>query len=394
MWLAVVVAAGLVATATAVLAPIGGIAGDRGAPSVPSAVTVPKVWTPELGQAPLSSAGLLLGGPSFPLEDLSDNSTVAVIGGTDDSYRLLPFLGPAVPGETVLLSPDGRRVAFEDVDAGMLVVAAVDGTTRQRFPPAPADGAGDVPLAWAPDGARLAVARVTPDTAELGVLELASGRYGRLAGLPANWDELTPFRVAFHPDGRRLAVQDGNAITVVAVDGARLGAFALPAGSLLAGSGAWTPDGAGLLLGSRDGRAWRFTAVDPQTGAGRAASAWATLPDSAVARAVGWGRDGALVVVAYDPEPGNGSGPSQGNPTAYSGLRGVRVLALPADGGAPVHLVRTPPGVLSVDVAAQAVASVRGAAPAPVWPMSRGWLGGSVFVFALLLGGVVLLLRR
>ncbi|MFF5233930.1 WD40 repeat domain-containing protein [Dactylosporangium sp. NPDC000521] len=163
--------------------------------------------------------------------------------------------GPAELGTwqdaPALLAPDGTRVAVGSTGsaADVAVVDLRAGVTSTSA----AVGAGTVqPLAWSPDGTRLAY---TVGDTESAVLDLTTGTSTRLAS-PAT-------AAAFSPDGRRLAVQGTpdteveprRAIRILDLAGGEVVTELAPAGFgvLIAGQAAWSPDGRWLAVADNAG---------------------------------------------------------------------------------------------------------------------------------------------
>ncbi|MEV0131607.1 hypothetical protein AB0H83_24480 [Dactylosporangium sp. NPDC050688] len=151
----------------------------------------------------------------------------------------------------VLLAPDGTRVAVGSLGSAA-DVAVVDLRTG-RTSAHRSRGTGAVrPLAWSPDGTRLAY---TVGDTESSVLDLRTGLSTPLAS-PAT-------AAAFSPDGRRLAVQGApdteveprRAIRIVDVagGGAVTELAAAGFGVLIAGQAAWSPDGRWLAVADNAG---------------------------------------------------------------------------------------------------------------------------------------------
>ncbi|WP_203838510.1 hypothetical protein [Winogradskya humida] len=354
----IVLAAGLAGLAVGLIAPGNGLSGG-GQLALPRRISTPYPWTPSLEQAPLRSASVLI--------DIDD--TVGVVG---DSYRRLSLTGP--PGEGVLLSPDGTRVAYRVL--GALVIRAVDGTSTRVFP----DGSGGgAPRGWSADGTLLAVAR----GAELRLLEPGSGQARTVGTVPAEWDG----PVAFTRAGDRLAYQVGQRMVIAGTDGAQESGFAVPAGMVLAGKGAWTPDGASLLVGAAVGDGWQFRTLRASDGSVDPAPALAVLRHAGAGRALGWRPDGTLVAVAYEPAPASsGAAPLVSGPGrvpsgtgAAEGAR-VRVVGLVRGEVAERSLMEVPEGVSGIDVAGQAVVRSEPAVGVAVWPVAGWWLAGVVSV--------------
>jgi Tol biopolymer transport system component len=145
-------------------------------------------------------------------------------------------------------SPDGDFVAFYRCVPGCnresLDVVQSDGQSLRRL----LGGLeGNEPLAWSPDGQRLAVLRASNT---LSILDLAGGTVRRLTQLPAGG------RVAFildedvewSADGRKLLCACGHGIYTVNANGAgkRL-LLRVPGGG---GGASWSPDGAWIAYKS------------------------------------------------------------------------------------------------------------------------------------------------
>src|SRR5205807_8398617 len=90
------------------------------------------------------------------------------------------------------LSPNGRRLAFGDIQE-RLWIAKADGTGRRRLASVP----GEEPR-WSPDGSRIAF--LDADAGEVRVLDVASGRVRTVPG-----ENVVQSALAWSPDGRWLA---------------------------------------------------------------------------------------------------------------------------------------------------------------------------------------------
>lgn len=181
-----------------------------------------------------------------------------VVGVDGHTYRRVDEAerrgGPAEVGTwqdaPVLLAPDGTRVAVGSVGSAT-DVAVVDLRTG-RTSAHRGRGAGAVrPLAWSPDGTRLAY---TVGDTESAVLDLRTGASTPLAS-PAT-------AAAFSPDGRRLAMQGApdteveprRAIRIVDLAGGAVTELAAAGfGVLIAGQAAWSPDGRWLAVADNAG---------------------------------------------------------------------------------------------------------------------------------------------
>jgi hypothetical protein len=184
-----------------------------------------------------------------------DFPQAVVVGADGDVYRRVDLAEDRAGGETqgdpapMLLSPDGTRVAVGDHDSDRPDLAILDLDTGhvEEFP-VPA-GRSVLPVAWSPDGRRLAYlgspeptnpySGLGPIAGDVGLLDLSSGEALALSAATDVWT------AAFAPDGGELAVQHADgALEVVTVDGRTARALDLTEGHSLAGPAAWSPDGA------------------------------------------------------------------------------------------------------------------------------------------------------
>ena len=144
-------------------------------------------------------------------------------------------------------SPDGRTIAFARHEFGqtsmLFVVDARGGNERLLAP-------GAESPTWDPHGSRIAFVR----TNEIRVLDLRHGTEKALV-LPAR---AFVGRVAWSPDGKRLAYEDRGEIYTVNVDGS--GRRRLTRDGVWEGEPAWAPDG--RIVFARGGR-WGFRDVRP-----------------------------------------------------------------------------------------------------------------------------------
>ncbi|GGM55928.1 hypothetical protein GCM10011608_45960 [Micromonospora sonchi] len=120
-------------------------------------------------------------------------------------------------------------------------------------------------------------------------------------------------------------------------DGVPTGSFAVPAGSRLAGKGAWSPDGRALALVADQRFSSTVSFVDATSGKPTGA-ALPTQEGVATQRLLGWHPDGAAVVAAYLPErdaPATFDIRDEDNhPTNFAAVRRVELRALTPAGAA------------------------------------------------------------
>jgi hypothetical protein len=412
--------------------PLG--AGPAPGDTVPGGVSLPHEWQATVQQDPPGPASLLIGGDSIGFQgtDIYDSEgKVAAVGRSGD-YRMLLYSGwNEVPtGTEVLLSPDGRHVAQEFLEGstaaggtGMDIVDLTSGRSVQYdggLPPA-YDGMGDgelpaccVPVAWAPDGRSLLVEAqggYTPDernsaiserTRRLGLLDLATDTVVPLGEEHPADAIRRASRGAFAPDGEHLVVTDSSGVRLIDRTGKSLWTTALSDRQALAGSGAFSADGARVAIAELDGcldrcdgaalaaRRWSISYLDAATGKPVGGPVLPGVTAMSI-RAVGWTAGGDLVVTRHEPEPDAVKEPGQvWDDTGWAETRHLTLVALGADG--TVRTLLDPPGdVGTMDVAADLVRAGRFGGPAPAaaaFP-ARGiiWVtvGWSVFLAAVLL---------
>jgi hypothetical protein len=398
-------AAGAVSLPRSVLAERVVTPADHG-PSLPDRVGPPH-GAPSVSSDPAGPAALVF----------SDVDGLVFVGAFDDTYRTWAVQGQAYPdaklGESVLLSPDGTRLAhpskqgecrvalcgsgpppspIADSTAHPMVLDLRTGRSWAASAPVEEDPpfslAQYVPLAWSPDGHTLAVATLVNGRGELkykaiGLLDTDAASYRRLAAVDVLYGGLG--RAAFSPDGRRLAVQGGpgsGPLRVFDLDSGAVDQFDLPFPENLAGKGAWTPDGSALVTvsgdsGLPDGDA-RLTLRDPRTGSNRTGPDWRLPADAINVRILGWTRVGEPVV-AVDVRVTS-------DDTRYD--QTVRVLAVRV-GAVPRTVLDVPAEVLDVASDVIATSRIRPGHPPVDW-MRVAFIG----VLATALAGLTLLVTR
>jgi hypothetical protein len=340
--------------------------------TLPRRIGRPAVLTSTVAKSPPGPVAVAFGGAG---------ERMVVVGAATDSYR---WVTGGRAGLTAQLSPDGRRLA-----AGTGIVDLTTGRTR----PYPVAG---TPQAWSPDGSRLAL--ITAG-AHLVLLDVAAGRVTPVADLdPAR--RLDGWAVAFAPDGSRLAFQTGDTIVTVGPDGAAVSRFPVPAGAWLAGKGAWTPDGTGLLIAAgapcRCGTGYpvRWTLRPVDAGSGLDAGPAMSFAGVYAVRALGWAASGRLAVAAYTAAEGTTGLPPRPDP---AGVGSVRLLRVETGSSATVLLSGDEAGARSLDVPDQVLASgATRPGHAPFW--TRDHVIGEAVAAALVLllgaGAAGWLLRR
>ncbi|GIJ47987.1 hypothetical protein Val02_48730 [Virgisporangium aliadipatigenens] len=366
-----------------------------GRPAVPSRIDSPFPFVGTATSSPPGGASVIVTGPGgFGASGLFGGGYEdrAIVVGTNGSYRTVRHLNGFDAGESVLLSPDGRRVAGDwgmesswQEGLGAAATTVLDLTTGhlRRY------GAG-APVAWFPDGTRLLTSAGT-----LRVLHLDTGAVDDL-GLRHE-----TANVALAPDGRHAVVQDGSSLTVLDLTTGQTRTMAtLDERHTLAGPGAW--DGHGRVAvwectpacSGVPQVALTLTYIDADTGAPATGPAL-RLAGVAGARLLGWQRDGDAVAVRFR-DSGTSFTPPTGRRADVTAPPGGQpeVVALRPDGPGTV-LVRVPAGADRVEVA-RGFLDRFGAAPASLRERLLDWLASHTGALVLLMaaGAALYAVRR
>jgi hypothetical protein len=338
------------------LLPVGGAPADAapGDATIPDRMAGYSHLTADVSSS-APGRGVALFQFGFGVEFL-DHPQAVVVGADGDVYRRVDLAEDRADAQTqgdpapMLLSPDGTQVAVGDHETERPDLAILDlATGRVEEHPVPA-GRSVLPVAWSPDGRRIAYvgsaeatnpyAGLGPIAGDVGLLDLASGEAAALPGAMDVWT------AAFAPDGEELAVQhaDGSA-EVVPLDGGPGRTLDLTAGHSLAGPAAWSPDGA--LLATVQGENPCLTAggpgaprcaqqavIDFVDATGRGARVPEPLARGVVGPGLVLGWTAADRVVALVPDPVD----DVGDPDQH------RVVEVPLDGAEPRELSALPTG--------------------------------------------------
>ncbi|MEX5720117.1 TolB family protein [Geodermatophilus maliterrae] len=420
-WLLTSITGAVLLPALAVaLAPTGSAAGrpGAGAPTVPDRVGEYSHLTAPVSSSPPGRAVALFQ-HGFGVEFL-DVPQAVVVGADDDVVRRVDLAEDRAGGETqgdpapMLLSPDGTRIAVGDHDTPGPDLAVLDLTDGSVDVLPVSDGRGVLPLAWSPDGRRLAYLSTpgptnpyggVPIAGAVGLLDLGTGRATELPGASS------VSTAAFAPDGSELAVQHsaaaGDALEVLSLDGAAPRTVALPAGHQLDGAAAWSPDGRLLAVAAADcpgmgGEGWRGCATPggasgdgiafvDATGAGGPTPAPLDRRVAGPGRVLGWSAADRVAVLVPDAVGDDVYDPDQHWVTEVplDGSAPRRISAVPtSDGRYGVGRFQLATGLLDDLEVREAGAVDRGR-----WPL---WLrlGAAAALGATAAGGAAVVLRR
>ncbi|MER7474363.1 hypothetical protein [Micromonospora sp. NPDC000018] len=376
---------------------------------LPSRLAVPPLRTATVSQSAPGAAAMLFSGPA--VRDDWNEGRMGVVAADADRYRVIDGSLFMTPGFETLLSPDGRYV-WRDREL-------VDLTTGDASP-APA---GD-PLAFAPDGQRLAVAGSTSTRDASRYVADHVSVYDReqrtevlRVGVQNAW--VPPGRSAISPNDGQLAVQVRDEVWLARTADAGADRVAEPyrklplSGGRLAGSGAWSSDGRSVAILERSTcaacplpnyqRTWRLVTRDVTTGQPVPAAAFPELRSATFVQVLGWRSADVAVALVGVPGPGavdlpdnhdNAQGPYHDPDT-----EAVRLVLLRRGAAEPELLFQTPAGISELAVAADlAVAgAVRESGPPSFGPPHPYLLAGGgilLLVLALPLGYAVIRYRR
>jgi hypothetical protein len=402
--IAVPVALGLVVAGVLSLAPTlaslqvagGGSTPSTGGVRLPDRLDAPGVVNSTIADKPPGSVPVVMAGSRFPVSGLFYTNRAVTL--SPAGYRWMDWRNawPVMPGENLLLAPDGTKVAWledgvkvQDLDTGQIRTVA-----RGPF----VDGRRQL-MGWSPDGTFLAYAerqppgRVpegTPPTVEIGLLDVVTGGVRRVIEARDTGPGELP-GLAFSPDGLRVAYQSGDYVEVAGLGQPATWRLELPRGAVLAGKAAWTRDGTAVAVAVpqewRDAAvtSWRLLFLDAQTGRARRELAFPDVPGASLIRLVGWTPAGEAVAVAYVGRPDPGPVDTYASRTDFHLVRRVDLVALGPGAGEPRVLLSAPDGIEALDVAEQAVAT-EGVAAVPRTPFvlnPRWW-------WALAVGGLLL----
>lgn len=364
---------------------------------LPDKIQVP-VWAESATADPFGRASVAFGGPGDGFVGLSEYSRIAVVGPT--SYRRTGHWWDSDSvhiGEEVLLSPDGTQLAL--VQESLRIVDFSTG--RSRYLQLPFMGRrwtwtedsrhfADV-LAWSPDGRSLAIVEGINSYPvrwkALGIIDVQSGAYRRLA--PGDGELVRGFAAAFSPDSQRIAYQSGDRISIVDVNANAISSASLPPGALLAGKGAWTPDGSSIAVTVPQqcctplATDWTIRYFAADTGEAASGPTFSTITDAMAVRFLGWATPSRAVIVAFRPGNQDPGYIYSADRTFVWNLRRLDILAI-EPGRQASRIIDTPSDVLAIDIADEAITSgvTVPAPPRPIMP-SRDFLARTILAAAI-----------
>ncbi|MER7335202.1 MULTISPECIES: hypothetical protein [unclassified Micromonospora] len=220
------------------------------APSLPESFAGYSMFTSTVTKAPPGRAIALYGYGNGETFNMFQS---LVVGADGDTYRRVDALEER-GRPTALLAPDGTRVLAGDDRGATADLVLVELATGKRRSIPLVDPVGVRLLAWSPDGRHVAYSAapltrsgefgtvnvVEAEVARTGTLRLLDLSTGRSTEVPAIRPAWT---AAFAPDSRRLAVQVGQKAHLIDLDGRETGSVDIPAGRELAAEVGWSPDG-------------------------------------------------------------------------------------------------------------------------------------------------------
>lgn len=371
------------------------------------------LWANSVTGKPPGRAAVVFGGARLETHGITDTSRVVAVGPT--GYRYTGYWWDADEihlGEVPHLSPNGTQLAW--AEKSLRIFDFATGTSRYLPLPYPGVyGTLDQPavrhtevLAWSPDGRSLAIAETVPTYPRtwsgLGIIDVQTGAYRRLTTVGG---KLTlGFAAAFSPDGQQIAYQSNDRLFVIDLNGRSISTTALNHGELLAGKGAWTPDGSAIAITVPQrccipvATNWSIRFLDANTGQPATGPQFDTITDATAIRILGWATPTRAIVAAFRPERGPTDRVPSDDRTSYGNVGRVDLLALEY-GNRIATIFRSPIQVLSIDVADQAIAG--GVVPAPPLPVPSaefairiGAINGVAFTGAAIISVIFVAPRR
>jgi hypothetical protein len=374
---------------------------------LPDRLDAPGVVNSTIADEPPGPVPIVMAGSRFPLSGLYYTNRAVTLSPT--GYRWIDWRNAwaAMPGENLLLAPDGSKVAW--LEDGVKVQDLRTGQVRTVARGPFVEGTRHL-MAWSPDGTYLAYAErrpsgdVTTQTVEIGLLDVVAGGVRRVIEAREPMPVDLPW-VAFSPDGLRLAYQSNGSVHVAGLGRPATWSLEMPRGAVLAGKAAWTPDGTAVAVAVpqewRDAAVttWHLLFLDAETGRARRDLTFPDVPGASLIRLVGWTPAGEVVAVAYVGRSDPGPASTYASRTDFQLVRRVDLVALRPGADRMRVLLSAPDGVEALDVAGQAVAAGGVAAvPRPPFVFDPRWWwalgGGGLLLAQIVIAFVALALMR
>ncbi|MFC6016786.1 hypothetical protein ACFP2T_11285 [Plantactinospora solaniradicis] len=365
-------------------------AADSTAPGLPTRLVDPPLRTASVAESAPGVAAMLFGGPAVR-DDWNENR-MGVVAADADRYRTLAPAERQTAGFEALLSPDGRYVWAGE---------SVYDLTSGRSAPA---GVHGYPLAFAPDGKRLAYADHDTFTSPNTYATPYVGLYDRdrradVLRVRVGTAWVPPGRAAVSPDGAELAVQVRDEVWLTRVADAAPDGTAAPYrklplnGGRLPGAGSWLPDGRSVATLTRSTctdcpvpsypRSWRLETRAVADGAVVPGPAFPDLRSATYVQLVGWRSADEAVALVGVPGPAAVDHPEThdiaASPYEEHGTASVELVLLRRGAASAEVLFRTPGGITELTVAAGLAidGAVRESGrpdfgPLPMWLVAAG----------------------
>lgn len=347
-------------------------------PSLPAVIGDPPLWADQITTSPIGAASVAYSSPSWYADGQSGD--LAIVGSATDSYRYGGSTVTGIPGQSVLLSPDGTRLATATAVVNLQTGAI---TPYPELPSTPPTNLRKStleihPQVWSPDGHYLVLARWLSSSGgvisvpSLFRLDTRTGKVTKVANLTRTDASFDGWIAAYSPDGTRLAVQAANTITIYGKAGV-VSQFPVPAQARIAGKGAWTPNGKAIELAVPSKctecyndvtgakywlypATWQMYAVNSITG-DRQGPTYG-IDDIITIRMLGWWPDGHPIVEGRYPSADGNAWRRMANPRfdPASSWVSANIIALSATAAPTVVLAPLKHTAQAIDVADNAIA--------------------------------------
>jgi hypothetical protein len=380
---------------------------------VPDSIRIPWSWQGNAASSPPGPASVVFTGVGTGLVDERDatRGRIGILGRSGAYRSLYPDHGRWTAGGNVQLSPDGRYVAslkLRGAATGVSITDLVTGEVRDL--PPPRDAMVTAVYGWRPDSGAVAIGYQVLDPLNVGVLDVSTGETTPVSAFATVAELAGDVSVAFSPDGQRLVVAYGWQlalfdVSTMAETGYPLRTIPIDRGQQF--SGVFTPDSRRLVLFGAPycqppdcppALTWSVSYLDVETGVPTTGPVLRPFSAAAV-RALGWNETtGGLVVVALtatSPEGATDRDARQLNQPGQSDLYEL------SSNASPRLLLDAPPSVTGLDVAADLVragrfgdrASVPSLLPIELGAIAAVPLEAAIVGAALLAAAAVMALR-